>query len=70
MELANAFYIIGIICMSLITLLMIGVIVAVIFIKIKIDHIHRAIEARVAPVKQFAQAAEHVAKKAKEKFKK
>lgn len=70
MELANAFYIIGIICMSLITLLMIGIIAAVIFIKIKIDHIHRAIEARIQPVKNVAQAAEKVVQKAKDKFKK
>ncbi|HEY8885888.1 MAG TPA: hypothetical protein VIM31_00080 [Candidatus Microsaccharimonas sp.] len=68
MELANAFYIIGIICMSLITVILIALIAVAVLVKIKIDHIHRAIEARVQPVREFAKAAEHMARKAKEKF--
>lgn len=68
MDLANTFYVIGIICMSLITIILIALIAVAVLVKIKIDHIHRSIEARVAPVKEFAKAAEHVARAAKEKF--
>jgi hypothetical protein len=68
MELANAFYIIGIICMSLITIILIALIAVAVVIKLKIDSIHRAIEARMQPVRDFAKTAEHLAQKAKEKF--
>ena len=68
MELANAFYIIGIICMSLITIILIAFIGIAIAIKVKVDHIHREIEAKFAPMKQFVKSAEAVAKKAKDKF--
>lgn len=70
MELANAFYIIGIICMSLITLILIALIAVAVIIKIKIDHIHRAIEARIQPVKDAAEVVKQVAKKAKNAVKK
>jgi len=70
MELANTFYIIGIICMSLITLILIALIAVAVVIKVKIDHIHKAIESRVQPLKDFAETATAVAKKAKETFKK
>jgi hypothetical protein len=68
MELANAFYIIGIICMSLITIILIALIVVAMVIKRKIDHIHRAIELRIQPVKDFAHVAKYVATRAKEKL--
>lgn len=68
MELANTFYVIGIICMSLITVILIALIAVVVLVKIKIDTIHRTIEARMQPVREFAKAAEHVARAAKEKF--
>jgi hypothetical protein len=68
--LASAYYIIGIICMSLITLILIGLIIVAVKIVAKINHIHRMVEERVQPVRDFAKAAEHVAKKAKEAFNK
>ena len=68
MELANTFYIIGIICMSLNTIILIALIAVAIAIKVKIDHIHSRLEARIQPFKDFADTAVNVAKKAKEKF--
>jgi hypothetical protein len=68
MELANAFYIIGIICMSLITIILIALISVAVVIKLKLDYIHRMIEDRMQPVRDFAKTAEHLVKKAKEKF--
>jgi len=68
MELANTFYIIGIICMSLITLILIALIAVAVIIKVKIDKIHNAIESRVQPLKDFAQTAANVAQKAKDTF--
>lgn len=50
MELQTAFYIIGIIFMSLMLLIMIGIVVAVFVIKHKIDSIHRQIEERLSVV--------------------
>jgi|GEM_PF-2384888 len=66
--LASAYYIIGIICMSLITLILIGLIIAAVKIVVKINHIHRMIEEKIQPAKDLAGAAEHLVKKAKEKF--
>ena len=68
MELANAFYIIGIICMSLITIILIALITVAIAIKVKITHIHNQLEARIQPLKDFADTAAKVAKKAKDTF--
>lgn len=68
MELANAFYIIGIICMSLITIILIALIAVAVVIKLKLDYIHRLVEERMQPVRDFAKTAEHLARKAKEKF--
>lgn len=68
--LASAYYIIGIICMSLITIILIALIAVAVAIKVKINHIHRMIEEKVQPVKDFAAAAKHVAKATKEAFKK
>ena len=66
--LATTYYIIGIICMSLITLILIGLIIAAMKIVAKINHIHRMIEQKVESAKDFAGMADHIAKKAKEKF--
>jgi len=68
MELANTFYVIGIICMSLITIILIALIGVAIAIKVKIDHIHAKIESRIQPLKDFAETASKVAQKAKDKF--
>ena len=70
MELANTFYIIGIICMSLITIILIALIAVAVAIKVKINHIHAQLEARIQPLKDFADTATRVAKKAKETFSK
>jgi len=70
MELANAFYIIGIICMSLITIILIALIAVAVAIKVKINHIHAQIEERLRPVKNFANEAENLVNKVKEKFNK
>lgn len=68
MELANLFYVIGIICMSLITIILIVLITVAANVAVKINRIHRQIESHLQPVKDFAGAAEHLAKIAKEKF--
>ena len=68
MELANTFYVIGIICMSLITIILIALIAVAIAIKVKINHIHQQLEARIQPIKDFAETASKVARKARETF--
>jgi len=68
MDLANTFYIIGIICMSLITIILIALIAVAVLVKVKIDHIHRQIEQHIQPARDFVETAKHVAKKAKETF--
>jgi len=68
MELETTFYIVGIICMSLITLILIGLIIVAIAIKVKITHIHTQIEGRLQPFKDFADAASKVTQKAKATF--
>jgi hypothetical protein len=68
MDIANTFYVIGIICMSLITLILIALIAVAVVIKIKIDHIHKAIEQQLKPARDFVATAKDVAQKAKEKF--
>ena len=70
MELESTFYIVGIICMSLITLILLALIAVAIAVKIKIDHIHTAIESRIQPVKDIVEAAKSAAKKAKDTFSK
>lgn len=68
MELANTFYVVGIICMSLMTLILIALILVAIAIKLKIDSIHRQVEAKFQPVKNFVKTAEYIAKQATDKF--
>lgn len=58
MELENTFYIIGIICMSLITLILIGLIVIALVIKAKIAQIQHSIQDKVRPFSQFVNKAE------------
>jgi len=67
-ELANTFYIVGIICMSLITIILIALIIVAIAIKVKITHIHNQIEARIRPIKEFADTAVKVVKVTKDAF--
>ena len=70
MDLANTFYIIGIICMSLITIILIALIAVAVLVKVKIDHIHKSIEQHLQPAKDIVSTAKEVAKKAKEAFRK
>ena len=50
MDLQTAFYIIGIVFMSLMLLIMIGIAITVFVIKAKINAIHRRIEEKLAVV--------------------
>ncbi len=50
MDLQTAFYIIGIIFMSLMLLIMVGIAITVLVIKAKINAIHRRIEEKLAVV--------------------
>jgi len=68
MELESTFYIIGIICMSLITLILIALIAVAVAVKVKIDHIHAAIESKIQPAKDIVDMAKSVARKAKDTF--
>ena len=63
MSLEHAFYIIGIIFMSLMILLFIALVTAVLVIKVKIDHIHRMIEQKINTVTSFADTARAIFKK-------
>lgn len=69
MELETTFYIIGIICMSLITLILIGLIAVMIMIKIKINHIHNSIQDKLSPIKNTVKHVENAVKKTKRKLK-
>jgi hypothetical protein len=51
MELQTAFYIIGIIFMSLMTLIIIAILIAVLVIKSKIDHLHAMVNEKVDQAK-------------------
>ena len=68
MELANTVYVVGIICMILITIILIALISVAIMIKVKITHIHDQLQARMQPLKDFADTAAKVAQKAKDTF--
>lgn len=69
MELETTFYIIGIICMSLITIILIGLIIVAFMIKAKINHIHDNLQAKVRPLTKLANKAEEVATSVAEKAK-
>lgn len=53
MGLQTAFYIVGIVFMSFMFLLVLGLFIAVMIIKSKINAIHRAIDDKVNKVKSF-----------------
>ena len=57
MTLETAFYIIGIVTMSLMLILMIALVTAVLVIKSKINHLHRMVEEKVATVSAVATTA-------------
>jgi hypothetical protein len=69
MELETTFYIIGIICMSLITLILIGLIIVAVMIKAKINHIHDSLQAKVRPLAKLANKAEEVVSSVTDKAK-
>ena len=58
MDLQNTFYIIGIIYMSLMTIIIIALVIAVFAIKAKINEIHRQIEDRLHAVIQMVKMGE------------
>ena len=63
MGLEHAFYIIGIIFMSLMILLFIALVTAVFVIKAKINHIHHIVEQRIDAVTNIADTAKAIFKK-------
>ena len=60
MELQEAFYIVGIVTMTLMLLLMIGMIVAVLVIKSKVNHLHKMVEDKVQSVTNAAETAKNM----------
>ncbi len=65
MELQTTFYIIGIIFMSLMLLLTIGLAIAVFIIKSKIDAIHRRIDDKLEMVSNIAHVGTDIMNAAK-----
>lgn len=59
MTLENAFYVIGIITMSLILVLMISLVTAVLVIKAKINHLHHMVEEKIHSVSAVASTAKN-----------
>jgi arginine exporter protein ArgO len=57
MDLQNAFYIIGIVFMGIIFLLMLGIFIAVLVIKSKINKVHRMIDQKIGAVKDVTDRA-------------
>jgi len=51
MDLQSAFYILGIIFMAVMLLLMVGILVAVLVIKAKINHLHQTVTEKIDKVK-------------------
>ncbi len=68
--LETTYYIIGIICMSLITLILIGLIIVAVMIKTKVTHIQRSLQDKVRPLTDFVDQAEQVARRASKQAKK
>ncbi|HJP96653.1 MAG TPA: hypothetical protein VJ843_04780 [Candidatus Saccharimonadales bacterium] len=66
MDLQNTFYVIGIIYMSLMTIIIIALVIAVFAIKAKINEIHRQIEERLHSVIQMVKMGEAVVDKARD----
>ena len=65
MDLQDTFYVLGIIFMSLMLLIMIGIVIAIFVIKKKIDAIHRRIEEKLAMVNKVARAGSNIVGAAK-----
>lgn len=63
MELQEAFYIIGIIFMSLMLLILVALVAAVFVIKAKVNHIHHVIEEKVHSVTSLGEKVAGTAKK-------
>lgn len=66
MDLQTTFYVIGIIFMSLMTLIILALVIAVFAIKAKINLIHRRIEEKVHSFTEVAQMGEALVHKAQD----
>jgi len=66
MELENTFYVIGIVFMSLMTLIILALVVAVFAIKAKINAIHQRIEEKFNTLMEVAEMGETLVHKAKD----
>jgi hypothetical protein len=60
MTLEETFYIVGIVTMTLMLVLMIGVVVAVFIIKSKVNRLHQMVENKVQSVSNVAETAKHL----------
>lgn len=65
MELQTAFYIIGIIFMSLMLILTIGIVAALLVVRSKINAIHRQIEDKLSIITNIANTGAEVVDRAK-----
>jgi cell division protein FtsL len=63
MSLQDAFYVIGIIFMSLMLIIIVALVTAVFVIKAKITHIHRQIEEKLSNVSSLGEKISRTAKK-------
>jgi Flp pilus assembly pilin Flp len=70
MALETTYYIIGIICMSLITLILLGLITVAIIIAVKVHHIQKVVKEKLQPITNIVETVGAVAKKAKRAVKK
>ncbi|MGF7229532.1 MAG: hypothetical protein ACQR33_06170 [Candidatus Saccharibacteria bacterium] len=66
MDLQNTFYVVGIICMSLITIIILALVIAVFAIKAKVNAIHRRIEEKFQSLSEVAQVGEALFHKAQD----
>jgi predicted Holliday junction resolvase-like endonuclease len=66
MELENTFYVIAIVFMSLMTLIILALVIAVFAIKAKINAIHQRIEEKVHAFMEVAEMGETLVHKAKD----
>lgn len=57
MSLQDTFYIVGIVCMTLYTLLLIGILGVMIYIKQKISEVHQQLENKLADIKEVVDRA-------------
>jgi cell division protein FtsL len=63
MSLQDAFYVIGIVFMSLMLIIIVALVTAVFVIKAKITHIHRQIEEKLMAVTSLSEKVARTAKK-------